>query len=455
MIGRSADRNVEIVELSRRIQQAVRESRRRRGDARCTLQFLPAAQYATDDASNGCKGDGNALEHRNDHRCGNPLTEREVDLSDLLFRLGENPVMNLIRIVAPVIAIICSFFNISDAPACTGITITPKDGSIIFGRTLEFATDLKSNVIVVPRGKQYIGSTPTGEPGLHWKNEYGVVGINAFNLPITLDGLNEKGLHVGLFYFPGFAKYQTIGPEDDKRALAPWELGIFVLGTCSNVDEAVTAAKSVRVGEDVQPDLGIVPPAHFVVTDAKGNCVVLEHINGELKVYKNPLGIMSNSPSFDWHLTNLSNYVNMTVNNIPQIQLNGREVQGLGQGTGMLGLPGDFTPPSRFVRAAAFTNSALPVDTAREGVLQTFHILNQFDIPKGAARGIDDGHEVADYTLWTSAADLTNLRFYFRTYRDSRLRMVALNTVDFDAKDIKTISMQGEEQIENMSQLAQ
>jgi choloylglycine hydrolase len=273
-------------------------------------------------------------------------------------------------------------------------------------------------------------------------------------MPVTLDGLNEKGLHVGLFYFPGFAKYQEIRPEDVNHALAPWELGIFLLSTCSNVDEAVTAANSVRVGNVVQPDLGIVPPAHFIVTDAHGNCVVLEHINGELKVYKNPLGIMSNSPSFDWHMTNLSNYVNMSVNNIPHIQLEGREVKGLGQGTGMLGLPGDFTPPSRFVRAAAFTNSALPVDTAHEGILQTFHILNQFDIPKGAARGIEHGQEVADYTLWTSAADLKNVRFYYRTYQNSRIRMVDLNTSDFDAKDIKTISMQGDEQIEDVAQQA-
>ena len=347
------------------------------------------------------------------------------------------------------------FLNVSSAPACTGITITPKDGSIIFGRTLEFATDLKSNVIVVPRGKQYIGSTPTGEPGLRWKTKYGVIGLNAFNMPVTLDGLNEKGLHVGLFYFPGFAKYQAIRSDEIKQTLAPWELGVFLLGTCSTANEAVAAANSVRVGNVVQPDLGIVPPAHFIVTDAHGNCVVLEHIDGQLKVYMNPLGIMSNSPSFDWHLTNLSNYVNMTVNNIPQIQLDGREVVGLGQGTGMLGLPGDFTPPSRFVRAAAFTNSALPVDTAREGILQTFHLLNQFDIPKGAARGIDHGQEVADYTLWTSAADLKNLRFYYRTYGDSRIRVVDLSAVDFDANDIRTISLQGEEHFDDVSRQAQ
>ena len=85
----------------------------------------------------------------------------------------------------------------STAPACTGITIKPKDGSIIFARTLEFAMDLKSNVLIVPRGKEFVGTAPGDEPGLRWKTKYGVVGANAFDLPVVVDGLNEKGLSVG------------------------------------------------------------------------------------------------------------------------------------------------------------------------------------------------------------------------------------------------------------------
>ena len=177
------------------------------------------------------------------------------------------------------------------APACTGITIKPKDGSIIFARTLEFAMDLKSNIIVVPRGKEYVGTAPGDKPGLRWKTKYGIVGTNAFDLPVTVDGLNEKGLSVGLFYFPGFAKYQEVKADDVGKALAPWELGSFLLGTCSDVKEAVAAAKSVRVGEVVQKDMGFVPPVHYIVTDASGNSVVLEYIGGELKVHANPLGV--------------------------------------------------------------------------------------------------------------------------------------------------------------------
>ena len=90
--------------------------------------------------------------------------------------------------------------------ACTGITIKPEDGSIIFARTLEFALDIKSNIIVVPRGKEFVGTAPGDRPGQRWKSKFGIVGTNAFDLPVTIDGINEKGLHVGLFYFSrGFA----------------------------------------------------------------------------------------------------------------------------------------------------------------------------------------------------------------------------------------------------------
>ncbi|HEX3726245.1 MAG TPA: choloylglycine hydrolase family protein [Pirellulales bacterium] len=337
------------------------------------------------------------------------------------------------------------------ARACTGITIKPKDGSVIFARTLEFGMDLRSNIIAVPKGKEFVATAPGNKPGLRWKSKYGIIGTNAFEMTVTIDGLNETGLSVGLFYFPGFAKYQEVKPAELTKALAPWELGFFLLGTCSDVQEAIVAARSVRVGKVVQKDMGAVPPVHFIATDAGGNSVVLEYIGGELKVHSNPLGVMTNSPTFDWHMTNLSNYINEGPENIAQVDLAGKEIKSLGQGSGMLGLPGDFTPPSRFVRAVAFSKTALRVENARDGILQAFHVLNQFDIPKGAARQVEAGKQISDYTLWTSAADLTNLRYYFRTYDNSRIRMVDLKATLLGTKDVKTIPMKGDEQIEDVS----
>lgn len=344
--------------------------------------------------------------------------------------------------------------SIPSASACTGIRIKPKDGAIIFARTLEFADDLQSNIIVIPRERAFVGTAPGDKLGRQWTSKHAVVGANAFGMPAIIDGLNDQGLAVGLFYFPGYAKYQEVKLADVGRAVAPWELGVYLLGNCANVTEAVEAAKGVRVGEVVQKDMGFVPPCHYIVNDAGGRCVVLEYVGGDLKVHDNPLGVMSNSPTFDWHVTNLRNYVNLSVTNVPPVDLAGIKLPGFGQGSGMLGLPGDFTPPSRFIRAVAFSQSALPVATAHEGVLQAFHILNQFDIPKGAARGVEHGREVADYTLWTGVSDLKNLRYYFRTFENSRIRMIDLKKMAPDAKDIKTIPMAGNEVIEDVSSQA-
>lgn len=358
------------------------------------------------------------------------------------------PLMRMSTFAMVAFAVVCSG---NAGRACTGITLKPRDGAVVFARTLEFASDLKSYVIIMPRGQRLTGTAPDNKPGLRWTSRYGVVGTNAFDLPIIIDGLNEAGLHVGLFYFPGFAGYQTVTAADEAKTIAPWEVGAYLLGTCATTQEAAAAIQQVRVGAAVQKDMGFVPPVHFIVTDPSGRSIVLEYVAGELKIHENPLGVMTNSPTFDWHLTNLSNYVTMSADNVGQIDLRGQVIKPLGQGSGMLGLPGDFTPPSRFVRAVAYSKSALPVDTAREGVLQAFHILNQFDIPKGSARSVENGEPVADYTLWTSASDLKNRRFYFRTFDNSRIRMVDLNSVKFDGTQLSTISMQGDEEIDDVS----
>src|SRR3984885_3359892 len=148
---------------------------------------------------------------------------------------GETAVKTLSRITSILGIFALTAIGPSTAPACTGITIKPKDGSIIFARTLEFGMDLKSNILIVPRGKEFVGTAPGDKAGLRWTAKYGIVGTNAFDLPVIVDGLNEKGLHVGLFYFPGFAKYQEVKTDDYGKAIAPWELGTFLLGTCADV----------------------------------------------------------------------------------------------------------------------------------------------------------------------------------------------------------------------------
>ena len=116
---------------------------------------------------------------------------------------------------------------------------------------------------------------------------------------------------------------------------------------------------------------------------------------------------------YDWHLANIRNYLNLSTVASTSLQVRETSVTALGQGGGIVGIPGDYTPPSRFVRAVAFSQSVLPSKTGDDAVLEAFHILNQFDIPKGAARDREkdsNGNVIADYTLWTAASDLKQLR---------------------------------------------
>ncbi|WP_036258332.1 linear amide C-N hydrolase [Methylocapsa aurea] len=332
--------------------------------------------------------------------------------------------------------------------ACTGIRLTSQDGAVVHARTLEFGIDMQSELMIVPRGYARTGTTPDGKEGLKWKAKYASVGLNGVGKPFLFDGLNERGLAAALFYFPTSAEYMPYAAADAGKAMAPWELGSWMLENFASVEEVKSNIGKVVVPAVVYEGWGFAPEVHFIAHDASGKSIVIEYVGGKLNVYDNLLGVITNSPAFDWHMTNLRNYVNFSMTNVPPVKLGPITLEPFGQGSGMLGLPGDFTPPSRFVRAVAFSQSILPSKTERDAVLQAFHILNQFDIPKGAARDREKdahGNIPADYTQWTSAADLKAKRYHFRTYDNSQIRMVDLMKMNLDAKDIVKISIKGDE----------
>jgi choloylglycine hydrolase len=347
-----------------------------------------------------------------------------------------------------------ALFFANAAEACTGIRLTAADGTVVHARTLEFAVDLQSDVLVSPRGYSRVGLTPDGQDGLTWKAKYASVGANGVGLPILIDGVNEAGLAAGLFYFPTTAGYMAYAPTEANRTIAPWQLGSWLLDNFGSVDEVKANIGSILVAETVLKQWGFSPPVHAIVHDSSGKSIVIEYVGGKLNVYDNPLGVITNSPAFDWQMTNLRNYVNFSLDNHPPIQLGSVKLEPFGQGSGMLGMPGDFTPPSRFVRAVAFSQSVLEPKTGDDAVTTAFHVLNNFDIPRGAAREAhkdEYGNVLADYTIWTAASDLKAKRYYFRTYDDSRIRMVDLTKMNLDAKDLVTFSMHGEETFQRLN----
>lgn len=323
--------------------------------------------------------------------------------------------------------------------ACTSVRIKTTDGYVFNARTMEGEISFHSTISIIPKGTEYQGNLPDGsQKGLQWVTKYGIVGMNTFNLPLISDGMNEAGLQAGNLLFPGFAGYQNYEAKQADKTIAQFEVVTWILSNFATVDEVKKALGNIKVVDVAHKGL---PPLalHYAVNDVKGNSVVIEYVNGTLKVYDNPLGVMTNSPPFDWHLINLRNHVNISAANVMPIDINGIKVTGFGQGTGMLGLPGDYTPPSRFIRMVALTASALPVKGPDAGLNLAMTIINNIDIPIGTVRAVK-GREISyDHTQWVVIEDLSQRKLYFHTYANKNWRTVDITKALVATKKIMTI----------------
>ena len=167
---------------------------------------------------------------------------------------------------------------VQSVQACTGIRLTAADGTVVHARTLEFGIDIHSDVIMVPRGYARVGTTPDGKQGLTWKAKYASVGANGVGLPFIFDGLNEKGLAVGTFYFPTSAGYMPYTAADAGKTVAPWEVGSWMLENFASVEEVRANISGIVVPSVVFQAWGFAPPVHYVVHDASGKSIVIEYV---------------------------------------------------------------------------------------------------------------------------------------------------------------------------------
>lgn len=340
--------------------------------------------------------------------------------------------------VLPLFFLVLSF---SSVMACTSFVVPADDGSIVIGRTLEFASDTKSRLVYAPRGEKHTGTLPDGEAGLSWESKYASLYMDAFGLDCVNDGMNEAGLSVAALYFPGYAGFQTVKTEEKDQVLSSFDLSAWMLQNFSSVEEVRKALASVTVWGFEIAELGGVVPVHYVIYDSSGKAIVVEYVAGELHIYDNPVGVLTNSPEFPWHMTNLRNYVTLSPVGATDMSLRGLKLHRMGQGTGLTGIPGDPTPPSRFVKAALLSSWAKGAVDSDAAVVLAFHILNSLDIPYGVAGSASDGKTVYDSTLWGTVRDPLNLRFFYRTYRNQSIRMVDLKKLS-KTSDRKVFSIQ-------------
>lgn len=323
-----------------------------------------------------------------------------------------------------ILAAISVVATVNASLACTAVDIVAADKSVIAGRTMEWAFDMQWTLVSLPKGTATELSAPAGLglPAVTVDSKYAVVGVSPGNIPgialggALLEGQNSEGVGMSGNFLPGFTEYQSVTPQD-KNYVSILSFGSWVLGNHSSVAEIRAALPTIKVWSDSSLPTGPTPPTlHFVFTDRSGDGMVVEYVGGQLQMHDNAAHVLTNAPTYDWHLQNARNYLNLSTVGVTSRQVGTANVTAIGQGGGMLGMPGDYTPPSRFIRAAFLRHNIEQPADAHEAVQAIGHILNTVDIPRGVAQSKDGDQIVSDFTQWVAMKDLTNNRLTIADY---------------------------------------
>ena len=325
--------------------------------------------------------------------------------------------------------------------ACTAVDIVAADKSVIAGRTMEWAYDMKWTLVSQPKGTKLTLTAPPNLklPPVPVATKYAVVGVSSAIIPggIILEGQNASGLGMSGNFLPGFTEYQAVTPQD-KSYVSILMFGSWALGNHGSVADLRAALPNIKVWSDSSLPTGPTPTTvHFIFTDKSGDGMVVEYVGGKLQISKNVAHALTNAPTYDWHLLNLRNYLNLSTVGVQSEKIGTANVTSLGQGGGIVGIPGDYTPPARFVRAAFLRHNIATPANAAEAIQAIGHILNTVDMPIGIAQSKDNGKLVSDYTQFVAIKDLTNNRLLISDY-NNRLTFVTLDLNAIFAQDKPT-----------------
>ncbi|WP_125152937.1 choloylglycine hydrolase [Clostridium rectalis] len=314
---------------------------------------------------------------------------------------------------------------------CTSLTLKTKDGHNIFGRTMDFAIQFNESVNIIPRN--FVWSTEVDKK--ERKSKYATIGMAVVinNHPVLADGMNEKGLICATLYFPGFSQFEE-KTVNNKENVPSYDFVFWVLSQFENLNQVKKALKNMSIVNKTLSILNFAPPLHWILTDRSGKSIVVEKTSRGLEIFDNPVGVMTNSPNFQWHLSNLRQYIGLRPKQFENAMWGDLELAAFSQGSGTFGLPGDFTPPSRFVRAAYLKNNIADTDNEIKGINGVFHILSNCEVPKGVVLKSDD---LSDYTFYTSAMCSESGNYYYHTYENRQISVINLYNEDLDSNDIK------------------
>lgn len=315
---------------------------------------------------------------------------------------------------------------------CTCITY--KNGDFYFGRNMDLEYSFGECVVVTPHDFQF---QFRHEESL--SRHYAMIGmaVGREEFPLYAEAVNERGLCMAGLNFPGNAYYRKA--EAGKRNLATFELIPWILGTCASTAEAAGRLRDIVITDEAFSES--MPPAqlHWMLADRKDS-IVVESVREGIKIYENPFGVLTNNPPFEYHRINLNNYLNVTAGH-PQPRFCRKELvpaeradhylplEAYSQGMGGIGLPGDYSSASRFVKTAFLKWNSVCESNEEENISQFFHILDSVAMLRGAVVTQDGKYDITTYSCCVNADTGT---YYYKTYGNSRINAVDMRNVNLD-----------------------
>lgn len=323
---------------------------------------------------------------------------------------------------------------------CTAVTYQTKDH--YFGRNLDLDYSYKETVTVTPRNFPF-----------HFRNgssqlsHYAFIGMAniADDYPLYYDATNEHGLSMAGLNFPNMAVYKDT--KDRALALSPFELIPWIMGSYKSVGEVTEALKDTcLVNIPFSKDFPIAP-LHWIIAD-KERSITVEPLADGLKIYENPVGILTNNPSFDYHMTNLNNYLNLTCEEPENRFSSSIHLSTYCRGMGAMGMPGDLSSASRFIRAAFTKLNSVSGESESDSISQFFHILGSVAQQQGCIRA---GHGL-EKTIYSSCCNVDKGIYYYTTYENSQITGVDLHKHDLDGKTLSSYPLIRTQQIKMVTE---
>ncbi|MCI8513624.1 MAG: choloylglycine hydrolase family protein [Lachnospiraceae bacterium] len=296
---------------------------------------------------------------------------------------------------------------------CTAATYKTKD--FYFGRTLDYEFSYGDEITITPRNYPF----RFREGGMLTRH-YAMIGMACVreNFPLYYEGVNEKGLGMAGLNFVGNAVYRESVP--DKENVAQFDFIPWLLGQCASVAEAKVLLEKVNITNTSFEEGLPAAQLHWMIADRE-EAITVEAVEAGLRVYPNPVGILTNNPPFQEQMFQLNNYMNLSIRTPKNQFCDKLPLQTYSQGMGALGLPGDLSSQSRFVRAVFVKMNSASGDTESESVSQFFHILGAVAQPRGCCE-LDNGQ--FEVTLYTSCCNADRGVYYYTTYENHQITAV-------------------------------